>query len=269
MSKINNLLFDEKLKNSLLDCINKCIQVSLKHSAKILSNKSDGTMVTSNDIKIDNIIRERLYHLRPDIPYVSEERVLKKYSFTQDIYWLVDPIDGTTSYVKGKDSYTINIALIFKGTPVLGYIANPPSNTIWYTFRNNTFMIKHRLNRRVLTTKNIKSSFRVIMSKTQNTLTNKLVQKINTKEIRYFSSSLKFCKIAEGKADIYPRLQSISKWDIAAGDAILRKAGGSVLDVNGKEYNYSSPTIKTGTFFALSSKQIWNTVLKNYTSLFS
>ena len=63
MSKINKLLFDEKLKNSLLDCINKCIQVSLKHSAKILSNKSDGTMVTSNDIKIDNIIRERLYYL--------------------------------------------------------------------------------------------------------------------------------------------------------------------------------------------------------------
>ena len=129
-------------------------------------------------------------------------------------------------------------------------------------------MIKHKLNRRVLTTKSVKSNFRVIMSKTQNTRTNELVQKINTKEIRYFSSSLKFCKIAQGKADIYPRLQSISKWDIAAGDAILRKAGGSVLDVNGKEYNYNTPTIKTGTFFALSSKQIWNIALKNYTSLF-
>ena len=69
---------------------------------------------------------------------------------------------------------------------MLGYIANPPSNTIWYTFRNNTFMIKHKLNRRVLTTKSVKSSFRVIMSKTQNTRTNELVQKINTKEIRYF-----------------------------------------------------------------------------------
>lgn len=269
MSKINKLLFDEKLKNSLLDCINKCAHVALKHSAKILNNKSDGTIVTSNDIKIDNIIRDRLYSLRPDIPYVSEEGSLNKYSFTQNIYWLIDPIDGTTSYINGKDNYTINIALIFKGTPVLGYIANPPSNTIWYTFRDNAFMIKNKLNKQICTTGALKSSFRVIMSKSPNTLTNKLMEKINTKEIRYFSSSLKFCKIAEGNADIYPRLKSISKWDIAAGDAILRKSGGSVLDANGKDYNYNSPTFETGKFFALSSKLIWNIALKNHKSLFS
>ena len=269
MSKINKLLFDEKLKNSLLDCINKCAHIALKHSTKILRNKSDGTIVTSNDIKINNIIRDRLYSLRPDIPYVSEEDPINKYSFTQNIYWLIDPIDGTRGYVNGKNNYTINIALIFKGTPVLGYIANPPSNTIWYTFRNSTFMIKHQLNKKIHATGNLKNSFRVIMSKTTNTITNKLLEKLNTKEISYFSSSLKFCKIAEGKADIYPRLEGISKWDIAAGDAILRKSGGSVLDVNGKDYNYNSPTFQTGKFFALSSKMIWNIALKNHMSLFS
>ena len=100
------------------------------------------------------------------------------------------------------------------------------------------------------------------MSKNHDILTKKFVDKITKVKIKYYSSSIKFCKLAEGKADIYPRLQSINKWDIAAGDAILRSAGGVVLNENGKEMLYNSYGSDTGNFFALSSKQHWE-YLKN------
>ena len=100
------------------------------------------------------------------------------------------------------------------------------------------------------------------MSKKPDVLTKALVEKIINVKIKYYSSSIKFCKLAEGKADIYPRLQGINKWDIAAGDAILRAAGGVVFNENGKEMLYNNFGSYTGKFFALSSKEYWK-YLKN------
>ena len=106
-------------------------------------------------------------------------------------------------------------------------------------------------------------SLDVIMSKNYDLLTKEFVNKINNVNIKYYSSSIKFCKLAEGEGDLYPRLHSINKWDIGAGDAILRSAGGVVFNENGKEMLYNSPGANTGYFFALSSKKIWYNLKKS------
>ena len=100
------------------------------------------------------------------------------------------------------------------------------------------------------------------MSKRNDAKTKSFVDKIDNTIIYYFSSSLKFCKLVEGKANIYPRLHSISKWDIAAGDAILRAAGGILLNGDGKIFFYNTKTSKTGVFFALSSIALWEKSIK-------
>ena len=92
--------------------------------------------------------------------------------------------------------------------------------------------------------------------------TKNFVKKIKGAHLKYYSSSIKFCKLAEGKADFYPRFQSISKWDIAAGDAILRASGGYMLDKRGLNYNYNSLKVETGTFFAIASRILWSRVKK-------
>ena len=88
------------------------------------------------------------------------------------------------------------------------------------------------------------------------------MDQIHNNSVEYCSSSLKFCILAEGKADLYPRLNSISKWDIAAGDAILRSAGGVVLNAKGKEYLYNTNEVETGEFYAIATKQVWSHIEK-------
>ena len=99
------------------------------------------------------------------------------------------------------------------------------------------------------------------MSYNLDTETKLFINKINSFELHRFSSSIKFCKIAEGLADFYPRLESINKWDIAAGDAILRAAGGQLLNIELKNYKYNFPSNLTGTFYAVSSKEKWYSLL--------
>ena len=94
------------------------------------------------------------------------------------------------------------------------------------------------------------------------TLKQKFLKNIPNLDIEYCSSSIKFCRLAEGQADLYPRLQSISKWDIAAGDAILRSAGGNVLNDKGQQIKYNTGIFETGHFFAVSSKKIWDNIVK-------
>ena len=263
MYDIKNIIKDQNFEDNLLACIIKCNKIVLESSISKIEKKSDGSLVTSIDKEIDISIKKKLALLYPHIPIISEEGIFDNKSFTQDIYWLIDPIDGTSGFVKGENGYTINIALIFKGTPILGYIANPPTGTIWYGFEKKAFVYKNKKKIKIQTDSKRTRNFRVILSKSFDKNANIFVKKIKNAEVKFFSSSIKFCIIAEGKANIYPRLQSISKWDIAAGDAILRAAGGILVDADGKNFKYNTLSEKTGAFFALSSKFIWKSTIYN------
>ena len=256
MKKIITSKLDQNLVENLLQLLKICILEALKEKKKQTYYKADGTIITDTDKNIHNIISNRLLDLYPGIPIISEEGSFNEESFLQKVYWLIDPIDGTTSFVKGKNSYTVNIALIKNGFPYLGIIANPPTNTIWYGSDNKAFVIKNNIKHKLAVKSFNKKRIRIITSKNLDDNTKEFIKKFIGAKVFSLSSSIKFCKLAEGEADIYPRLQSISKWDIAAGDAILRAAGGILVNGHGKSYNYNTASSKTGKFFAMSTSSL-------------
>ena len=251
----------KKIEESLLEIMSKCMDTVNSTKSKKAELKVDGSLVTEADKKIHNMIENFLLDFDLNIPVISEEGHFNETDFKRNLYWLIDPIDGTQSYYKGGLGYTVNIALIYKGKPNLGIIGHPPSKSIWFGYDNIAYKKVNRKKYYLKTVTNIKKP-KVIVSSNIDKKTDSFVKKIKLAELKIFSSSIKFCKLAEGKADIYPRLQSIKKWDIAAGDAILRAAGGMLLDVKKKEYNYNTPTSNSGIFFAVSSKREWLQILE-------
>ena len=231
------------------------MQVATLGYKKQISYKADGTVVTKTDYKINNLIFKNLNKYFSEIPIISEEKDFKDIIFLEKLYWIVDPIDGTSSFIRGEDNYTVNVALIENGYPKLGIIGHPPTNTIWYGNNNIATVNREGNSMKIKVSKFNNKNIRVLLSSNPDKETSKLVKKIDNVLIEKCSSSIKFCKLAEGKADIYPRLQSINKWDIAAGDAILTAAGGNLYNHNGKKFQYNYEDKQTGSFFAVTSKK--------------
>ncbi|MAH89180.1 MAG: 3'(2'),5'-bisphosphate nucleotidase CysQ [Pelagibacterales bacterium] len=245
----------------LFQIIKKCFK-ELKSIRNIKAEyKMDGSVITTADKKIHNLVSESLLFISSDIRIISEEGNFKEEEFGEKLYWLIDPIDGTKSYFSGGKGYTINIALVKNGNPIIGIIGHPPTNSIWFG-SNNIAYKENNGNKVLLKAIDDFNKPTVIISESFHQQTYDFVKKIKSAKIKRVSSSLKFCQIAEGKAHLYPRLHSIKKWDIAAGDAILRAAGGSLLKNNLETYKYNLPNSKTGAFFAVSSVSKWKNTLK-------
>ena len=251
----------KKIEENLLKIMSICIDTVNSIKVKKSELKVDGTLITETDKKIHNTIEKLLIKFDKNIPIISEEGKFIDQEFEQNLYWLIDPIDGTQSYYYGGLDYTINIALIDRGEPILGIIGHPPTKSIWFGSKDTAYKKIKKKKYLLKTFTNIKKP-KVIVSNSIDQKTNSFVRRIKAAKLKKFSSSIKFCKLAEGEADIYPRLHSIKKWDIAAGDAILRAAGGMLLDAKKKDYNYNSPTSNSGIFFAVSSKQKWLDLLQ-------
>ena len=263
MNVILDNFLDANLKNNLFLLVKDCMSIALKIVDIELSKKKDGTIITKADKEIHSLITKRLSVLYPNIPVISEEGKFDKNSFLQNVYWLIDPIDGTSSFAKGFEGYTVNIALIKNGIPKLGIIGNPPTDTIWYGAKKKAVVNIKGIEKKIVVKKFIKDNLEIVISKNYDSVTKSFVDKIANANIKYYSSSIKFCKLAEGKADFYPRLHSISKWDIGAGDAILRAAGGTILNKDGNELSYNTTGKNTGNFFAVSSKKIWKDLIRS------
>ena len=262
MLKIKNITNKAFFEEVLFALIENCMDIAVQKDYKDVEYKEDGTIITSADKEIHEIINNKLSELNFNIPIISEEGSFVKNDFLKPIYWLIDPIDGTSSYAKNKSEYSVNIALIANGKPVLGIIAHPPSKKVWFGYKDIAMLKQNDIIKNIAVKYEPKNKIRIVLSKNYDGVTKKLVNEISYDQPEYISSSLKFCMLAEGDIDIYPRLKSISKWDIAAGDAILRAAGGFILNADGKEFDYKTSEIKTGIFFALSSKKIWNKIVK-------
>ena len=257
----DNIFIDSFLKKNLISLMHICMEKALSYKVIKSNIKKDGSLITQADRDIDDLIKTKLYSIYPSIPFVSEEGELDENDLLNELYWLVDPIDGTSSYAKKSDGYTINLALIQNGNPIIGFIAHPPSNTIWYGFNNEAIVIRDNFEKKIQVSDFNYKKIRVVLSKSSDFETKDFLKNIPNLDIEYCSSSIKFCRLAEGQADLYPRLQSISKWDIAAGDAILRSAGGNVLNDKGQQIKYNTGIFETG-HFAVSSKKIWDNIVK-------
>ena len=191
--------------------------------------KDDKSPLTEADTKANEIICKRLEELYPTIPMMSEENKEVPFDARKgwEYYWCIDPIDGTKEFIKKNDEFTINIALIHKDTPVLGVVYAPAINEM-YSAKKGHGAYKNAQKLPLFTNSNPEEKLFVVASKSHlSEETQAFIDALNSKEIEQISkgSSLKLCMVAEGIADIYPRLAPTMEWDTAAADAIVRESG--------------------------------------------
>jgi 3'(2'), 5'-bisphosphate nucleotidase len=207
--------------------------------------KEDKSPLTQADKNASDVINK--YLIDTGIPIISEENIQLNYSQRKDweYCWMVDPLDGTKEFIKRNGEFTVNIALIKNGNPLLGVIYVPVSKTLYYTLEDASksykielvnekvsldFIFKHSIE---IKPSHKKSELIRIVGSHLNEATKKFISKIEKKmktEIVSKGSSLKFCLVAEGTADVYPRFAPTMEWDTAAGQAICQAVGVKVID---------------------------------------
>ena len=202
--------------------------------------KKDLSPITAADNLSHNIITERLKILTPEIPILSEESCDISYKIRANWtkYWLVDPLDGTKEFIKRNGEFTVNIALIENNTPIFGVIHLPvTSETYWGSQVNGSFYSSGNNDvKEIRVSENHQNPIRLVASRSHpSEMLNSLLKKIVDYEIIEVGSSIKFCHIASGQADCYPRFGPTSEWDTAAGQAICEHAGFDVIDWETKE----------------------------------
>jgi len=208
--------------------------------------KTDGSPVTQADRKAEEFITASLTEIAPDIPVVAEECFAAGTApdiAGHDFFWLVDPLDGTREFVKGGPDFTVNIALIEKGQPVLGIVYAPVRGEMYAGHRElgafrqleDTQTLKDIRARHVP-----KGGYTVIVSSNRDygTRLDTFLADLKVEKIVKRSSSLKICAVASGKADLYPGFGATCEWDLAAGHAILQAAGGNIFDLQGQPMTY-------------------------------
>ncbi|MCP4183397.1 MAG: 3'(2'),5'-bisphosphate nucleotidase CysQ [Hyphomicrobiales bacterium] len=236
--------------------------IAMKHYRN-LSNvqyKSDNSPLTDADLEIDHLIYERLSHEFPDIALITEEKseshkVLPK----EAAFFLVDPIDGTKEFINQRDEFTINIGLIENGEPVLGAVCVPAKQQLYIGSRDNgAFVFQYDMaNDRIGAAIKLNpatpdnKALKIVASRShlcKNTQEFIEVNEVGT--LVNAGSSLKFCLLANGAADLYPRYGPTMEWDTAAGHAVLMAAGGRVDDLTGTPLKYGKKGLLNGIFIA-------------------
>ena len=214
-----------------------------------VNTKTDNSPVTIADKNAEELILNDLYNIFPDIPVVSEEAysngILPDFN---DKFFLVDPLDGTKEFIKKNGEFTVNIGLIKNELSVIGVIYAPAKNVMYFSDeKNNAYELKIDKNfsgslknaKKINTNSyDIKNLIAVTSRSHNNKKTNEFLRDYNIQETLLLGSSYKFCLLACGKADIYPRLSPTCEWDIAAGHAILKAAGGNIYTLDGDELRY-------------------------------
>lgn len=206
--------------------------------------KADHSPVTEADLAAHKIILDSLQNLTPDLPVVSEESSQLPFSERRrwERYWLVDPLDGTREFISRNGDFTVNIALVQQNAPVAGVVHIPVENRSYYgvagagAYRRQTGRTSDPIHVRPLG----EGPVRVVASRSHRSARlDGYLAKLGTHEIVSRGSALKFCLVAEGAADVYPRLGPTSEWDTAAGHAVLVAAGGQVINVDGDRLRYN------------------------------
>ncbi len=217
--------------------------------------KADGSPVTAADQASEDIILPALRHLTPDIPVISEEESSKGLSpdVTGARFWLVDPLDGTKEFLGGNGEFTVNIALIEHRVPVLGVVVAPALGLHYAgTLPGSAILRDARGERAIAVRKPPAEGLTVVGSRSHGDAAamEAFLAGRRVASFRSAGSSLKLCLIASGEADLYPRLGTTMEWDIAAGHAVLRAAGGTVTTVGGDEFLYGKPAYRNPHFVA-------------------
>ncbi|MBL4602946.1 MAG: 3'(2'),5'-bisphosphate nucleotidase CysQ [Emcibacteraceae bacterium] len=221
--------------------------------------KEDSSPVTLADQAAEKIILRDLAIIAPEIPIVAEESASEgNIPEVSNIFWLVDPHDGTKEFIAGGTDFTVNIALIENGQPTFGIIYAPALGDIYIAKDPDTATIQKVKNGIVIgeeapirVRQASKDNLTALASKSHlDDETKAYLEKLGVKDMTSAGSSLKFCVVAAGKADIYPRFGPTMEWDIAAGHAILSAAGGTLTNPDGSPFQYNKVDFRNGAFIA-------------------
>ena len=258
-----------------------CAEIALQAAGPVLEiyhqdftarPKADGSPVTEADLLADAHIRHALHMRWPDIPIVSEES-FDAPSLPLERYFLVDPLDGTREFLNRTGQFTINIALIENGRSVAGAIYAPIQSSLYFAghhaYEISNIKLGDKIADHAIQTIRIRDAIpdRLIALASLShgdPDTEAYLDRMHGTEIRKSGSSLKFCLIARGDADFYPRFSPTMGWDIAAGQAILNAAGGSILDVSGQEFRYYNAVQKNGPFVAFGDRQMIGNLMPDF-----
>ena len=239
---------DARLAESLTAVVAKAAAAIRAHDYRGVASrlKSDHSRVTAADEASEAIILGEVRNLAPDIPIVSEESAGARP--TVRTFFLVDPLDGTAEFLAGRDEYTVNIALVRDGTPVIGLIAAPASGIIWrgvvgrgaerLTFSPDYAGLRAATPIRARPWPAGRRVTAAVSRTHYEAASAAFLTRFAPVDEVMCGSALKFARIAEGAADVYPRLAPTSEWDVAAGHALVTAAGGLVTTPEGKPLTY-------------------------------
>ena len=256
MSKIDLKNVVENLIDTFLEAGK--ISLDLRKKGLIKKIKKDNTPVSNGDLEINKIITENIKKLTPKIPIISEETSENKSLKNLEDFWLIDPIDGTYDYINDLEEFTINAGLIIKKKPVAGLINAPAKKRMFFSYGDESaFELINKEFVKLDCSKNFdKNKIKFVSySHSIKPEIKTIHEKLNVKEYVRMKSSLKFCVIAAGEYDGYVAEPRACEWDIAAGHAILKNAGGKVTDFDGNEILYGKKNFKNPSLI-LKSKNI-------------
>lgn len=220
--------------------------------------KVDGSPVTTADRDAEGIILQGLRASFPGVAIVAEEEVAAGIApeTVGDTFFLVDALDGTREFVKGGTDFTVNIALIRGSVPAVGVVYAPALNALYTGRPGCAELVSTRadhtaLDRKTISARKPQNPSRIVVSRSHmNAETDDFIARQHSAECTPVGASLKFCLVAAGLADLYPRFGRTMQWDTAAGDAVLRAAGGTVRTADGKPFSYGNGTVPGEAPFA-------------------
>ena len=250
-----------KIIDGLVDTFLKAGEISLELRKKglIKEIKPDNTPVTNGDIEVNNILTRKIKDITPSVTIISEETSVNKLKENLKTFWLIDPIDGTSEYINNKDEFTLNAALIIDNKPEIGIINAPAKNRLFYAYGPGlSFELKNKKEIQ-LNCKKLTNQGEVKAVSYSNNLKPEILElhnKFKVTEYNKMKSSLKFCVIAAGEYDLYVAEPRASEWDIAAGHAILKNAGGEIYDFDENEILYGKKDFKNTSIIVKRSSAL-------------
>ncbi|MBS7327021.1 MAG: 3'(2'),5'-bisphosphate nucleotidase CysQ [Thiopseudomonas sp.] len=241
---------------ALLELVHQAGQATLPFWRQdvAVTRKADDSPVTAADMAAHHILAAGLPQIL-DIPLLSEEdsdiALAQRQSWTR--WWLVDPLDGTKEFIAGSDQYTVNVALIEDGRVLFGAVGVPAAGLCYYGGAGQGAFVTDGTEVRAIAVSPVQQPLRVAGSRSHGSAEQEqLVARLQQQgplELISAGSSLKFCWLAEGRIDLYPRLGPTSQWDTAAAQAVVEGAGGQVLDWQGQPLEYSARDSYLNPFF--------------------
>ena len=254
----------KEMLETLAALVRKGGEIAMLHHGRLSSveHKADNSPLTEADLAVDAFLCEELARLFPDIPVVTEERAATHATgFAGSRFFLVDPIDGTKEFVQSRGEFTVNIGLVENGLAVAGAVCAPAVGRL-FAGATSIGAFEEPFSggeRRNLSTKPVDNNALVVVASRSHLTaeTQAFIDANHVADLANAGSSLKFCLLASGEADLYPRFGPTMEWDTAAGHAVLSAVGGSVEQISGEPLDYGKPDYRNPFFIAYTPGTIF------------